>query len=143
MKIEPKFPIIQLIEGDKVVYGCTNASDYYQCDINYIPKYENSIVIDSEGTLLKIISAKKTKWGTWLWGYNPLLKGRVAIVDFDYEQPQKLDWKEFKIILTERLSKKVNPIWYPNSIKKIKQRLESSETGSFREIIELFSYELN
>jgi hypothetical protein len=143
MKIEPKFPIIQIIEGDSVIYGCTNTNDYYKCDINYIPKYKNSTVVDSNGTMFKITSAKKSKWGTLLWGYHPWLKGRVVVVDFEYELPQKLDWAEFKHILIERLSKKVNPIWYPNSIKKIEQRLESSNSESFQEIIELFSYELD
>lgn len=141
MKIEPKFPIIQIIEGDNIIYGYTDTNEYYKSDVNYIPKYQNSTVIDSDGTLFKINSAKKSKWGTWLWGYHPLLKGRIAIVDFEYDQPKKLTWEEFNNIVTEQLSKKVNPIWYPNSKNKIQEHLDSSD--SFQEIIKLFSYELD
>ncbi len=136
---QPRFPIIQIFEGDNVVYGCTTEHDYVRCDVTFIDKYTNAMVIDSNGRLFQIDSATQTGWGTWLFGYNPLMKGRLAKVALSYKFVKELTWTDFASLLTEQLNKKVDPKWFPNSKSKILKQLGRS--NSFQEVIEMFSYE--
>jgi len=136
---KPKFPIIKKFEGDNVVYGCTEEKEYGLCDLTFVDKNKNAIVIDSDGRLFRIDYATQTGWGTWFWGYHPLFKGRLAKVTYSYKEIRDMTWGEFSAFLTEHLSKKVDPMWYPNPKKRILAQLE--RTSSFQDIIEMFSYE--
>ena len=139
MEQEPNFPIIQIFEGDKIIYGCANSKDFLKCDLDYLNQFQNSLVIDSNGTCFLIDYAEKIGWGTWLLGYHPLFKGRSIKVKFHYKNIRKISWTEFKEILINRLTKKVDPIWYANHPKKIIKYLDNS--NNFKKVVELFSYE--
>ncbi|WP_416864766.1 MAG: hypothetical protein ACMVP2_19740 [Imperialibacter sp.] len=67
------------------------------------------------------------------------MKGRLAKVAFSYKVVKELTWTDFVSFLTEQLSKKVDLKWLPNPKSKILKQLERSD--SFRDVIEMFSYE--
>ena len=139
MKQEPTFPIIQIFTGDNIIYGCTNAKDYFKCSLGYLDKFRDSIVVDSNGTYFVIEKGEQIGWGTWLWGYNPLMKGRLLKISFKYKEIRSLDWNEFKSIIKDRLNTKGNSMWYPNSKKLIIERLDTLD--NFKKVIDLFSHE--
>jgi hypothetical protein len=136
---EPAFPIIYLLKDDKIIYGCVEKKDFYKCELKFLDRFKNSIIIDSSGTYFEIDKAEKIGWGTWLLGYHPLMKGRSIKVKYFYKEIKKLEWAEFQEILINRLKMEVNPIWYPNKPNTIINRLNNS--SNFQEVIELFSFE--
>lgn len=136
---EPIFPIIGILKGDNIIYSCTNIIDYLKCDITYLDKFKDSIVIDSTGTYFKIEKTERTGWGTWMWGYHPLMKGRSIKIRFTYSEIRKLDWVEFKEIIADKLTRDVDSTWYANDPKIILKQLEKPD--SFKRVIELFAYD--
>lgn len=139
MKHKPSFPAIQIFINDNIIYGCENYKDYYRSSLSLMNKLKGSVLIDCEGTKFVVKDVKKVGWGTILWGYNPLMKGRLVKVDFEYAEVSKLSWHEFKNIILDKLGHKTNPIWYPNSKKMIIDNL--TDKSEFKSIIDLFLYE--
>jgi hypothetical protein len=45
--------------------------------------FSNVHFIDAQGDHYEVLSVKKIKWGTWLWGFSLIYKSRSIIVDFD------------------------------------------------------------
>lgn len=135
----PTFPLIQIITRDSIIYGFDNQSEYEKCDVSLVDRYVGSIVIDPKGQIFQIDRAERIRWGTWMLGYHPLMKGRSVILRFHYNKTCKCEWTEFTELISERLRQPHDSKLYPNSAKVILKRLE--ESRNFREIIELFIYD--
>lgn len=90
--------------------------------------YQNVIHIDSLGNKYKIKKAFKVKY-LGLWGFNPLLKGRQILVDFEYEsEVEQITLDDFKRDILFRIDK-TKRIWQSAwDIEELKTTVENSKT---------------
>jgi hypothetical protein len=85
--------------------------------------------IDSEGNIFKILSVKKTGWGTPLFGYSLTRKGRLIKIDFELQMAGHVSIGEFRDLVMQS-SDNYHPL-----VNEIKSSIE--ESHSYAEIINL------
>lgn len=135
-----KFPVIFLAKNDRRIYAYGTKKEMQKASEDLLSYYQDSIVVDSNGSYYEIEKAKKIGWGTILWGYSPLIKGRTVKIDLIEKSNRAISIEEFKNFLNERLNNKVpSGFWYNDSNKeKLSAKLKS--LYSFKEIIDIFIY---
>jgi hypothetical protein len=140
--MEIAYPAVKLLAGDPRVYAYADAREFHRASADLIGIYRNAVFIDAAGWRYRIREAFRVGWGTWLLGYHPLLKGRIARIDFAVEDRRRLGLEEFKREITGRLKPSVSrPGWYPNPPGKALPRIERA--ASFAEVMGLFLYEID
>ena len=97
--------------------------------------YKNMVHIDSLGNEYKIFKVFKVKY-LGLWGFNPLLKGRQILIDFEYfSEVKALKLSDFKKNIIGRVEK-TKSIWQSGwDVNELKEIIASS--SSFIEIANL------
>lgn len=135
-----KFPIISFAKNDPRIYAHSNEKDLKTISKDSLNVFNEAEIIDSDGNVCIIEKAEIIGWGTLLWGYNPLLKGRIVKVELKEKSRFTITLDKFKEdILTKLSAKGSKNVWYhPNSIDELKNGVESA--NSFIEIINLFLY---
>lgn len=135
-----KFPIIHLLKNDNRIYALRTDKQFYRAGYDLLGIFKDSIVIDSQGNYYLITEAVKRKWGTWLWGFNPMVKGRIVIVDFLINDSKRISLEELKELILSQLEHKPIPsFWYNQSnISSLKSRVEQAAT--YEEMINIFVY---
>jgi hypothetical protein len=135
MKTTFIYPIVHLFEKDKNIYA--QKSKPQIASISKIDSFNNSIVLDSAGSLFVIKKAFKISW-LYFFGFHPLIKGRTAKIDYEYSNIEKISLDKCKIIMIQKLSEGVNNgFWYTKKqIPSLIQKIESSK--DYKEIIDIF-----
>ncbi len=137
MEVELNYPVIVLSRMDNMVYVYFNDKDLKSTSEELLKKldYTNLELIDRFGCKYKINRAFKVKY-LGLWGFNPLLKGRQILIDFEYDpEVQSVSLDDFKEEIIKRVEKKKR-FWETSwDIDELKQKVNQSST--FSEIAEL------
>lgn len=132
MKVELNYPIIVLSKKDNMVYVYFKEKDFKSTSEELLKKidFANLEVIDSLGHNYKINKAYKIKY-LGLWGYNPLLKGRQILIDFEYDsEVQMISLEDFKAEIIKRLEKK-KKLWEMSyDFQELKHRVYHSPSFS-------------
>jgi hypothetical protein len=132
MKVKLNYPVIVLPKKDNMVYVYFNDKDLKSTSEDLLKKidYINLEVIDSLGYKYKINRAFKVKY-LGLWGFNPLLKGRQILIDFEYDsEVQRILLEGFKEEIIKRLEKK-KKFWETGwDIQELKKKVYYSPTFS-------------
>jgi len=134
---ELRYPVITVPRNDNMVYVFLKEKDLKSTSEELLSKldYRSIELIDSSGHKFRIKKAFKIKY-LGLWGFNPLLKGRQILIDFEYEQEIEIvDLKDFKQEIISRMDKK-KQIWQSGwDISELKSAILNS--SSFEEIAHL------
>jgi len=112
MNATPMYPVFAFQRDDNMIYVFSEDRSLKSTSVDFLKNngYEDSTIIDSSGTLYRIRSAYKVKY-RGLWGFNPLLKGRQILVEFDYEpETGTISLEEFKKDVIRRIHK-TKHIW--------------------------------
>lgn len=133
-------PVVTYSNTDKNIYAFDSEKYLKRASIDLIHVLNDSYIVDSSGIFYHVDKAYKTKW-LYLWGYNPLKKGRTAKIDFEIESTKKISLEDFKNIITEKLDSGVGrDFWYTKKdIPRLKERVMKAET--YKEVIEIFLYD--
>ena len=85
MERELSFPVIVISNNDYRIFVYFSEKNLKATSKELLRKldYTNLEIIDSLGNKFKIKRAFKVKY-LGLWGYNPFLKGRQILIDFQY-----------------------------------------------------------
>lgn len=130
MKKELKYPVIAVPRNDNMVYVYFKEKDLKSTSEELLRKldYKNIELIDSSGHKYRIKKAFKVKY-LGLWGFNPLLKGRQILIDFDYEpEAEQIALSDFKKDIINRVDK-TKRIWQSGwSIVDLKEAITNSSS---------------
>lgn len=138
--IDLMYPAVHLLK-DGLVYGIVNDQKMKTASLSLLDVFTDSLVVDSLGNLIKIKNAYKTGWGTIIWGFHPLIKGRLVKIDFSVYDSSKISLQEFKEIISERLKRKYpREFYFFLSQEKLLEKV--AQALSYREVIELFLYDI-
>lgn len=134
MQTELKYPVIVLPRGDNMVFVYFSEKELKSTSEELLEKvnYTNLDLIDAFGRKFKIKRAFKVKY-LGLLGFNPLLKGRQILIDFEYEpEIEEVQLSDFKENIIYRIGK-TKQIW--KSGWNINELIESiTNSVSFKEI---------
>lgn len=134
MQVELKFPVFAFRKNDNMAYVFFKERDLKSTSAQIFKTfdYENVTHIDSLGSKYRIKRAFKVKY-LGLWGFNPLLKGRQILVDFDYApEVEKVLLNDFKKEIIHRIDK-TKRIWQSGwDISELKEAIANS--SSFEKI---------
>ena len=133
------FPVVTLLKSDKLIYAAPDEKELKKASIDLIDIFKDAIFIDSIGIRYLVAKAYKIGWATILWGYNPLIKGRTAKIDFEIKTQSQVSLEDFKIVLIERMEQKYSEHLYFD-LKKEDMLIKISSSNNFKELIELFLY---
>ncbi|GAA5030093.1 hypothetical protein GCM10011506_18940 [Marivirga lumbricoides] len=137
MRIKLNYPVFAFRKDDNMIYVFFNDRDLKATNeqIFHEMKYNEIIHIDSLGNQYEIIGAFKVKY-LGLWGFNPLLKGRQILIEFDYSsEVRNVSLEHFKTDLVNRINK-TSSIWRAGwNTDELKERIKNA--NSFKEIAEL------
>ena len=138
--IDLMYPAVHLLK-DGLVYGIVNDQKMKTASLSLLDVFTDSLVVDSLGNLIRIKNAYKTGWGTIIWGFHPLIKGRLVKIDFSVYDSSKISLQEFKEIISERLKRKYpREFYFFLSQEKLLEKV--AQALSYREVIELFLYDI-
>lgn len=134
MSKEVRYPVIVVPKNDNMVYVYFKEKDLKSTSEELLRKldYGNLELIDSTGYKYRIQKAFKVKY-LGLWGFNPLLKGRQILINFDYEpEMEQVTLGDFKKEIISRVDK-TKRIWRSGwDISELKGAVANS--SSFEEI---------
>ncbi len=137
MRIDLKYPVFVFWKNDNMVYVFFNERDLKSTNTQIFNtfNYKNVVHIDSLGNEYKIEKTLKVKY-LGLWGFNPILKGRQILIDFEYSPEIKtIQLSDFKNEVIHRIDK-TKKIWQSGwDINELKELIKSS--SSFQEIANL------
>ncbi|MBD3906404.1 hypothetical protein NAL32_20980 [Chryseobacterium sp. Ch-15] len=129
-----QYPIFVLQKGDDIIYVFSNEKYLKSTNTEIFEKldYKDTVHIDSLGNKYKIDKAFKVK-NIGLFGFNPLLKGKQILIDFEYEsEVEKITLDDFKKDILARVDK-TKKIWKSAwDIEELKNAISNSQ--SFEEI---------
>ena len=137
MKIDLEYPIIIIRNYDKMVYVYNDNKTFKSTSEDLLKKidYTKLDIIDSLGYQYKIDKVFKVKYAGF-WGFNPFLKGRQIVIDFEFNQEiRKVALDDFKGKIIERIDNNKNFWEIAWDIKELKQQLHLCST--FSEIAKL------
>ncbi|GGH25180.1 hypothetical protein FAZ19_15845 [Sphingobacterium alkalisoli] len=137
MQVELSYPVFVLPRKSNMVYVYFKEKDLKSTSEELLQKldYTNLDLIDVSGYMYKIKKVFKVKY-LGLWGFNPLLKGRQILVDFEYApEVEKVLLSDFKKDIIHRIDK-TKQIWQPGwDMGELKEAVTNS--SSFEEIADL------
>jgi len=130
--MELSYPIIVLSKNDNMVYVYFEEKDFKSTSEDLLKKIDYTAleIIDNLGDNYKIKKVYKVKL-LGLWGYNPLLKGRQILIDFEYNsEVQKVSLESFKEEIIKKLEKK-KKFWEASyNFKELKHSVYQSSSFS-------------
>lgn|SRR5690554_5334386 len=130
MQNELAYPIIVLPKKNNMVYIYFRDKDLKSTNEELLQKldYSNLDLIDALGRKYKIKRVFKVKY-LGLWGFNPLLKGRQILIDFEFDSNvENLRLRDVKDELIKRIEKNKHFWESAWDIKELKQKLQDSNT---------------
>ncbi len=134
-----KYPVFAFHKNDNMIYVFFKEDDLKSTSEGFLNEggFVGDSITDASGHKFKIKKAFKVKY-LGLWGFNPLLKGRQILVDFEYEsEVEKVTLDDFKKDILVRIDKK-KQIWQSAwDISKLKEAIRNSL--SFEEIAGLLT----
>lgn len=137
MEPDLKYPVFVFQKYNDMIYVFFNERDLKSTNTEIFKSfnYKNVVHVDSLGNEYKIYKAFKVKY-LGLCGFNPLLKGRQILIDFEYSGDVKsLDLSDFKENIIVRVEK-TKRIWQTGwDINELKEKIANS--SSFMEIATL------
>lgn len=137
MQAELKYPVIVLPRKDNMVYVYFTEKDLKSTSEEILRKldYTSLDLIDAAGCKHIIKKAFKVKY-LGLWGFNPFLKGRQILIDFEYEpEIKQVLLSDFKKDIINRVNK-TKQIWQSGwDLNKLREAVIKS--SSFKEIANL------
>lgn len=137
MQTKLNYPVFVFKKEDNMIYvffkerELKSTNDYFLSKDGFI----GNAIIDSTGNKYKINKVVKVKY-LGLWGFNPLLKGRQILVDFEYiPEVKKVSLSDFKMDVIHRIDK-TKRIWQSGwEIDELKEAVMNSL--SFKEVASL------
>jgi hypothetical protein len=132
-----KFPVIGLLKGDSLIYIIDNETNLKKASVDLVDTYKDSLIVDSSGKRFIVDRAFKTGWATIFWGYNPLINGRTATIDFEFSSIKDISLDEFKSILIERLKAKFVSHFYFD-LSQVEMIGLVDKANSFERLMEIF-----
>ena len=137
MQVALKCPVFAFLPHDNMIYVFFRDDRLKSTSVQFLQKdgYRDSTILDCTGTLYTVQSAYKVKY-RGLWGFNPLLKGRQIVVEFEFSPDVRtILVEEFKEDVIKRINK-TREIW--ESAWDIDELVEEvKRSRSFEEIAEL------
>lgn len=137
MEPDLKYPVFVFQKYNDMIYVFFNERDLKSTNTEIFKSfnYKNVVHVDSLGNEYQIYKAFKVKY-LGLCGFNPLLKGRQILIDFEYSGDVKsLDLSDFKENIIVRVEK-TKRIWQTGwDINELKEKIANS--SSFMEIATL------
>lgn len=125
-----EYPVFAFQKNDNMIYVFFIEDDLKSTNEDFLKKggFKGNIIVDATGKTYKIKNAYKVKY-LGLWGFNPLLKGRQILVDFEYEpETTQITLDNLKKDIIERIDK-TKRIWQSAwDIDEFKKEIESSKT---------------
>ena len=139
-RLDLKYPIFGFIPNDNMVYVINNSinlrssSKYLLKKLNY---FKGVVITDTSGCRYIIKKAYMVRY-RGLFGFNPLLKGRQILIDFEYEPVvETISLDTFKKEIICRIDK-TKHIWQSGwDINDLKNMVLNS--NSFKEIANYLS----
>ena len=135
MKLQ--YPVFAFQKNDNMIYVFFNEKDLKSTNTEIFEKlnYKDTVHIDSLGNKYKIDKAFKVK-NLGLFGFNPLLKGKQILIDFEYNpEIEHINLNDFKKDILVRIDK-TKKIWQSAwDIEELKNTIENSL--SFEDIAKL------
>lgn len=129
-----EYPVFAFSKKDNMIYVFFNEKDLKSTNTKIFEKfnYKDVIHIDSSGNKHKIVKAFKVK-NLGLLGFNPLLKGKQILIDFEYDsQVERITLDDFKKDILSRIDK-TKKIWQSGwDIAELKNIVTNS--NSFKSI---------
>lgn len=136
MQTELTYPVIVLPRNNSMIYVYFKERDLKSTSEELLQKldYSNLDLIDVLGRKYKIKRAFKVKY-LGLWGFNPLLKGRQILIDFELNSIENVRLEDVQQELIKRVEK--NKRFWESAwdIEELKEKLQGSKT--FDEIANL------
>jgi len=137
MKIEVQYPVLVFPSYEKMVYVFRKESGLTHTTVTLLKtiKYDGMEIVTSSGMKHTIKDAYKIKY-LGFWGFNPMLKGRQILIDFNfYENPSRVDLPELKKRVMECV--RANKDFWESAwdIKELVSEIESAD--SFEMVAEL------
>ncbi len=137
--MELQYPIFCFQKQDNFIYIFFKDNDLKSTSEGFLNEggFVGDTIIDKTGQKFKIKKAYKVK-NLGLWGFNPLLKSRHILVDFEYEpEVEKIALDDFKKDILARVDK-TKKIWQSAwDIEELKNAIANSQ--SFEEIAVLLT----
>lgn len=137
MQEELKFPVFAFQKNDNMIYVFFKERDLKSTSERFLDKsgFVGDTIVDITGNKFKIDKAFKVKY-LGLWGFNPLLKGRQILVDFEYApEVEKVLLSDFKKDIIHRIDKTKKNWKFGWDISELKEVVTNS--SSFEEIANL------
>ncbi|MDM1552839.1 hypothetical protein [Empedobacter falsenii] len=137
MKVELKYPVFTFQKNNNMIYVFFKERNLKSTSENLLNEHGfiGNIIIDSLGNKFRIKNVSKVKY-LGLWGFNPLLKGRQILIDFEYESKlDQISLEDFKKEILLRINK-TKKIWISSwDINELRDAILNS--SSFDEIAHL------
>jgi hypothetical protein len=135
-------PIILIYKDDPNVYAVNKLDGLKRYDVKYLDELEGLIIIDVHGVLYLIERGDSKGWA-YLFGYNPLYKGRYVNVFLVEKERRNLSLDDSKNIIINQLNKGIRTP-YPYTSKQIPQiKRKVLESQSYQEVMNVFLYDLD
>lgn len=128
MSITIHYPVFVLPKNDNMIYVYFTEKDFKSTSEELLKTidYPSLEIIDTIGQTFIIKRAFKVKY-LGLWGFNPLLKGRQILIDFEYEREVKqISLSDFKKDIIQRVDK-TKKIWQSGwDLNQLKEAISNS-----------------
>jgi hypothetical protein len=111
------------------------------CFETQLSSYVGAVLIDQSGSCTVISAAERQGWGTWLWGWHPLLNKRLIRICVSFGDQKQLSLLEAKDrVLVHAHSKKSH--WIKRLFRS-RSELERLVNGasSFNSLIQVLNYD--
>ncbi|WP_285008666.1 hypothetical protein [Pedobacter faecalis] len=129
------YPILHLFKADKNIY--TKAKGPELASTSLFGIFKDSYILDAQGKFFQVRGVRRVGWA-YFFGYHPLMKGRTARVEYEFEDVNQLALPKFKEYVIERLKSGVSKgFWYskkdiPMLIRKVE------DASSYSVVVECF-----
>lgn len=129
MEIELAYPIFVLPKNNSMIYVYFREKDLKSTSETLLKKidYSKMELIDASGGKYRIKNAFKTGY-RGIWGFNPLLKGRQILIDFEYfPDVEKMSLSDFQAEIIERIEKNKR-FWESGwDINELRKRVQDAD----------------
>ncbi len=129
------YPILHFFKTDKNIYSKAKGPEL--ASISLCGTFKDSYILDSQGKFFQVRGVRRVGWA-YLLGYHPLMKGRTARVEYEFEDVNQLALPKFKEFVIERLKSGVSKGFW-DSKKDIPMLIRKVEgASSYRSVVECF-----
>jgi hypothetical protein len=132
-----KYPVFAFQKGNSMIYVFLKEYALKSTSKRFLNNggFKGDTIVDSMGNVFKIKNAQMVKY-RGLGGFNPLLKGRQILVDFEYEnEVSSMSLSDFKKDIVKRIAQNSNYWQASGDVSDLQTAVE--ECFSFEEIANL------